>query len=102
MNHDFIGKNRVSETKSKQDRNEGARWLGLKVLDKGPFPRTGHAVMRGDDVIGSITSGGPSPSLGKIGIGLAYLEGVEIGEEVVIAPNPRRLLRAVIVRPPFI
>lgn len=102
MDHDFIGRSRVVDTKESHEQNKGARWLGLKVLEKGPFPRLGYAVMRGDDVIGTITSGGPSPSLGKVGIGLAYLEGVEIGEEVFIAPNPRRLLRAVIVRPPFI
>ncbi|MEE2812333.1 MAG: glycine cleavage system aminomethyltransferase GcvT [Candidatus Thermoplasmatota archaeon] len=102
MNHDFIGRSRVAKTKGLHEENKGARWLGLKVLDKGPFPRVGHAVMRGEEMIGTITSGGPSPSLGKVGIALAYLEDVEIGEEVSIAPNPRRLLRAVIVRPPFI
>ena len=102
MDHEFIGRHRVVSTKEAHESGKGARWLGLKVLDKGPFPRIGHAVMRGDEVIGTVTSGGPSPSLGKVGIALAYLEGVEIGEEVLIAPNPRRTLRAVIVRPPFI
>jgi len=102
MDHDFIGRSRVVNTKESHEQMKGARWLGLKVLEKGPFPRIGYTVMRGDDEIGTITSGGPSPSLGKVGIGLAYLEGVEIGEEVFIAPNPRRLLRAVVVRPPFI
>ena len=62
----------------------------------------GHAVLKDGGQIGTITSGGPSPSLGKVGIGLAYLEGVEVGEEVEIAVNPRRNLPAVVVRPPFI
>ena len=47
-------------------------------------------------------SGGPSPSLGKVGIGLAYLDGVEVGDEVEIVVNPRRNLPAIVVRPPFI
>ena len=62
----------------------------------------GHAVLKDGVEIGIITSGGPSPSLGKVGIGLAYMEDVEVGDEVEIAVNPRRNLTAVVVRPPFI
>ena len=43
-----------------------------------------------------------APSLGKVGIGLAYMGDVEVGDEVEIAVNPRRNLPAVVVRPPFI
>jgi len=102
MDHDFIGKDRVASTKAQHLDGGGIKWLGLKATGKGPFPRMGHAVLKDGVQIGTITSGGPSPSLGKIGIGLAYLEGVEVGEEVEITVNPRRNLPAVVVRPPFI
>ena len=102
LDHDFIGKARVEATKAQHLDGGGIKWLGLKATGKGPFPRMGHAVLKDGVQIGTITSGGPSPSLGKVGIGLAYLEGVEVGEEVEIAVNPRRNLPAVVVRPPFI
>ena len=102
MDHDFIGKSRVEATKAKQLDGSGIKWLGLKATGKGPFPRMGHAVLKGGVEVGIITSGGPSPSLGKVGIGLAYMEDVEVGDEVEIAVNPRRNLPAVVVRPPFI
>ena len=102
MDHDFLGKARVEATKAQHLDGGGIKWLGLKATGKGPFPRMGHAVLKDGVQIGTITSGGPSPSLGKVGIGLAYLEDVEVGEEVEIAVNPRRNLSAVVVRPPFI
>jgi len=56
----------------------------------------------GDEQIGTITSGGPSPSLGRVGIGMGYISGVTEGDEVLIAPNPRKQVRAVVVRAPFV
>ncbi len=102
LDHDFIGKARVEATKSEHLDGRGIKWLGLKATGKGPFPRMGHAVVKDGIQIGTITSGGPSPSLGKVGIGLAYLDGVEVGDEVEIVVNPRRNLPAIVVRPPFI
>ena len=102
LDHDFIGKAHVEATKAQHLDGGGIKWLGLRATGKGPFPRMGHAVLKDGVQIGTITSGGPSPSLGKVGIGLAYLEDVEVGEEVEIAVNPRRNLPAVVVRPPFI
>lgn len=107
MDHDFIGRSAVEATMDAHDEGEGARWLGVRYLEKGPFPRPGHPVFRevegGEPVqVGIITSGGPSPSLGKVGIGIGYLEGVNIADEVLIAPNPRKMVRAEIVRTPFL
>jgi glycine cleavage system aminomethyltransferase T len=65
----------------------------------------GEGLVEEDDsetILGYITSGGPAPSLERVGIGLAYLLGIEIGDEVLIAPNPRKRVRAIVVRPPFI
>ena len=107
IEHEFIGRHRVAASRLAQTSGGGVRWLGLRCLEKGPFPRAGHAVLMqrngGEpEQVGTITSGGPSPSLGRVGIGLAYLEGVDVGDEVLIAPNPRRRMRAVVVRPPFL
>ena len=52
--------------------------------------------------VGWVTSGGPSPSLGRVGIGIGYLENVEEGETVIIAPNPKRRLKAEVVKMPFL
>jgi len=99
LEHDFIGKFRVED--SIKSRNQ--RWWGIKYIGRGPFPRTGSKVLdlQGNE-IGIITSGGPSPSLGKVGIGLGYITGVEPGDEVLIAPNPRKQIPALVVRTPFV
>jgi len=107
MDHDFIGRAAVQTTMDAHDEGKSARWLGVRYLERGPFPRPGHPVFReledGERVqVGIITSGGPSPSLGKVGIGIGYLEGVNIGDEVFVAPNPRKMVRAEIVRTPFL
>ena len=102
MDHDFIGKARVAATKEAQLAGGGVKWLGLKATGKGPNPRLGHVVLKDGIEVGRITSGGPSPSLGRVGIGLAYLEGVDVGDEVEIVVNPRRNLTAVVTRPPFV
>ena len=122
IDHEFIGRSRVQASRTAQANGTAARWLGIRYLEKGPFPRPGHTVLKLDDqiilrpdgddasevkaesetIIGYITSGGPAPSLERVGIGLAYLRDIEIGDEVLIAPNPRKRVRAVVVRPPFI
>mgnify|MGYP003991511675 CR=1 FL=1 len=99
IDHEFIGKSRVQNSID----SGVERWWGVKYLGRGPFPRTGSKVLNKDgEEIGTITSGGPSPSLGKVGIGLGYISGVEPGDEVLIAPNPRKQIPAVVVRPPFV
>jgi len=99
MDHDFMGKQRVLDS----SQNGVERWWGIKYVGKGPFPRTGSLVLNMDgEQIGVITSGGPSPSLGKVGIGLGYIADVSEGDDVLIAPNPRKQVSAVVVRPPFV
>ena len=70
--------------------------------DRSRIPRAHYAVMRGDDIIGEVTSGTFSPTLQR-GIALAYLwppDG-ELGEEVEVDVRGRRG-RATVVRPPFV
>jgi glycine cleavage system aminomethyltransferase T len=54
------------------------------------------------DTIGYLTSGAPSPSLGRIGIGMGYLQGVDEGDRVLVVASPRKMVEAIVVRPPFI
>ena len=99
--HDFIGRERVLTSLE-----SGPRWDGLICLERGPSPRPGHAVLssEADDAesLGYVTSGGPSLSLERKGIAMAYLEGVEQGQEVWIQASPRRRVRAQVCRPPFV
>jgi aminomethyltransferase len=99
IDHDFVGKSRVLASEAEA----GARWWGVKYIEKGPFPRPGSKVLNiAGEEIGLITSGGPSPTLGNIGIGIGYIDGVVAGDEVLIAPNPRKQVRAIVVRTPFV
>lgn len=99
LEHNFIGRDAMMARA-----DNGPRWHALKVVEKGPFPRNGTPVhLHVDEApIGWITSGGPSPTLGRVGIAMAYLEGVKVGDIVHIAPNPRRMLKAEIVHAPFV
>jgi hypothetical protein len=49
-----------------------------------------------------LSSGAPAPSLDNTGIGIGYISGVKEGDEVLIVASPRKSVRAVIVRPPFV
>lgn len=85
-------------------RREGPRrkLFGIVARDRG-VPRQGYSVIRGEDRVGTITSGNHSPTLGK-GIALARgsVETVPAeGDEVAIEARGR-LLRGDIVKPPFI
>lgn len=101
VEHDFVGRARVVDSLE-----DGARWHGLRCLERGPAPRLGHAVKGADSdesaVVGYVTSGCPSPSLARTGIAMAYLSGVEVGAEVWIQASPRRRVKAEVVRPPFV
>ncbi len=98
IEHDFVGKQRVISHK-----DEDSRWWGVVQLEKGPFPRGGKEVedMEGN-TIGMLTSGAPSPSLNRTGIGMGYLSGVEDGDEVMIVASPRKKVQAIVKRPPFV
>ena len=52
--------------------------------------------------LGTLSSGAPAPSLGNVGIGIGYLRSVKEGDEVLIVASPRKSVKAVVVRPPFV
>lgn len=98
LEHDFVGKHRVVGHKATD-----ARWWGIKYTEKGPLPRPGKPVTSLDGApIGALTSGAPAPSLGNLGIGIGYLSNVSEGDEVLIVASPRKSVKAVVVRPPFL
>jgi glycine cleavage system T protein (aminomethyltransferase) len=94
---DFVGRAAlVAQKKAGVPR----RLVGLELRERG-FPRSGYAVFAGGDVVGTVTSGTVSPSLGK-GIALGYVPSrlAAIGTSVQIDARGR-LLGAEVVRPPF-
>ena len=83
--------------------DDEARWWGVRYLEKGPLPRPGKPVTDLDGApIGQLTSGAPAPSLDNVGIGIGYIAGVREGDEVLVQASPRKAVRAVVVRPPFV
>lgn len=99
LDHNFIGKDAMIRGKA-----TNTLWMGLMCTGKGPSPRTGHEVHSSpveDSLIGFITSGAPSPSLG-VGIGMAYMENVAEGDTVFIKTSPRRIIEAKVKAPPFV
>lgn len=98
LEHDFIGKERVVSHSASDE-----KWWGIKYLERGPLPRPGKAVTDLDgNPIGRLSSGAPAPSLDNVGIGIGYISGVSAGDEVLIVASPRKSVKAVIVRPPFV
>ena len=95
---DFIDKTFLLEQKA---RGVSRKLVGFKLIDRG-VPRQGYSVCLADGTeIGKVTSGTMSPTL-KIGIGLAYVapEYAAVDTELYIKVRDR-LLKAVVVRPPF-
>ena len=99
MSHNFVGRAALIQSDS------DVRLLGMQCAERGPSPRPGHAVYSGPDedseVIGYVTSGGPSPSLGMSGIAIGYLENFD-GEEVWIQSSNKRRVRSTVKVPPFL
>ncbi len=99
LNHDFIGKKYVENSLEK-----GYKWRGLVCQERGPSPRPGHAVYSSDDskLIGYVTSGGPSPSLNRKGLALAYINIGNVGDQVLIQVSKKKKIKALISTTPFI
>jgi aminomethyltransferase len=75
---------------------------GLEAQDRG-IPRAHMRVLRGDEVVGEVTSGTFSPTR-KLGIGLALLEtaaGLDYGDPVELDVRGRRSA-VKLVKPPFV
>jgi aminomethyltransferase len=86
-----------------QEEGLPSRLRGLRMHERRHIPRAHYPVFVGDQLVGEVTSGTFSPTLGT-GIALAYLwpsDVVELGQEVEVDIRGRRGT-ATVVQPPFV
>ena len=94
---DFIGRDALVAQK---EAGVPRRLVGLRLTARG-FPRPGYSILAGDEVVGAVTSGTVSPTLGD-GIALGYVRsgfaanGTELAVEIRGKGVP-----AIVQRPPF-
>ena len=97
-NRQFIGKSALVAQRKK---GIAKQMIGFQMLDRA-VARAGYAVYQGDERIGSVTSGAPSPSL-KCSIGFASVESQAGSENEKIDVEIRgKLHPAEIVKVPFL
>ena len=97
-NRQFIGKKALLAEKKKGITKQ---MVGFQMLDRA-VARAGYAVYQGNERIGGVTSGTPSPSL-KCGIGFASIESQATSESEKIDVEIRgKLHPAKIVKVPFL
>jgi aminomethyltransferase len=72
------------------------------MMEERGIPRHGYEILDGEEVIGTVTSGGMSPTLG-VGIAMGYVpvEYKEYGTEVGIRIRKRVLKGKVVKHRPF-
>jgi len=96
---DFLGKNEILNQKKL---GLTQRLIGFKVMDRA-IARQGFRLLDMDgQVVGRVTSGTPSPSLGE-NIGIAYIDNhlANVGNEFFIEIRARKI-KAVVVKTPFV
>ncbi len=94
---DFLGREALVEQKEKGiDR----RLVGFEVQGRG-IAREGHAVMRGDEQVGRVTSGTYSPTFKKA-LGMAYVPAslAEPGQPLILDVRGKKL-EAAVAKTPF-
>jgi len=97
---EFIGREILAEQKANKPKQ---RLTAIEVIQKGPPPRPHYSVLSTDgEVIGELSSGVLSPTLGK-GIAMAYLPLAfsKPGTEVLIDIRGRQF-QAITVKKPFL
>jgi aminomethyltransferase len=94
---DFVGRDALASQKAA---GIARKLVGMKLTGRG-FPRPGYDIVHDDAVVGSVTSGTVSPTLG-VGIAMGYVptELAAAGTVVEIDARGRRV-EAVVQRPPF-
>ncbi len=94
----------TNSTNLKKQKDEGVtrKLVAFKMIDKG-IPRHDYELKNtAEEIIGKVTSGTMSPSLGYgIGMGYVNIEHAKIGTEILVAVR-KRVLKAEIVKIPFV
>ena len=96
---DFIS---AGKLKLQKEAGPEKRLVGFTMKEKG-IPRTGYEILNDDgEIIGHVTSGTMSPSLG-VGIGMGYvkIDDAKPDTEIFIAVRKRKL-KAKVVKLPFL
>ena len=97
-NRQFIGKSALLAEKKK---GIAKQMIGFQMLDRA-VARAGYAIYRGDERIGSVTSGAPSPSL-RCSIGFASVKSqIALDTEKIDVEIRGKLHPAKIVKVPFL
>jgi len=92
----FIGKSAINDLKGKIQR----RLICIEMNERS-IPRNGCLIYKHDDLVGSITSGTMSPSLGTgIGIGYVKIPHTDAGTKLEIDIRGKRK-SATVIKPPF-
>lgn len=94
---DFVGREALAAQK---EAGVERKLVGLRLTDRG-FPRPGYSIVLSDDIVGRVTSGTVSPTLGY-GIALGYVPTALSKVDTELQIDARgRLVDAVVQRPPF-
>ena len=94
---EFIGRSALTTQKESGVKR---RLVGIRLIGKG-FPRPGYGILSDGEMVGSLTSGTVSPSLG-FGIAMGYVPTELASPETPLQVDVRgRPVDAVVQRPPF-
>jgi glycine cleavage system T protein (aminomethyltransferase) len=96
LDKDFVGADRLRE---QAERGTAEKLVPFRFTERG-IPRTGCAILSGEDHIGVVTSGTLSPSL-EVGIGMGYVRAdlAEAGTEIVVDVRGKRRRARVASKP---
>ncbi len=93
---DFIGRDALLKVK---EHGSKRKLIGIELIERG-VPRGGYAIYENEQVIGTLTSGAPAPTLNK-NVGLGYVEAAHavIGHTVHIDIRGRRISAHIVALP---
>ena len=96
LDRDFIGARALA---ARADEPDPRRLVGFEMIGRG-IARADYEIVRGDRVVGRVTSGSPSPTLGKsIGLGYVPRSQSAVGETLSILVRGKPVAARIVERP---